>query len=145
MVHHSDAGVFAVRLGKWKLLLDNIGGSRRSNPKDKAVINDAEIQLFNMENDPQESTNLSQDHPEIVVRLKKQLAEVINNGRSNEGEAVANDTLESKQSWPQLWLIKDYLNEATLAQVGKKPPKSMKEKIQQQMAKKGKKSNVDKN
>ncbi|MDD7985392.1 arylsulfatase [Lentisphaera marina] len=145
VVHHSDAGVFAVRLGKWKLLLDNIGGSRRSNPKDKAVINDAEIQLFNMENDPQESTNLSQDHPEIVVRLKKQLAEVINNGRSNEGEAVANDTLESKQSWPQLWLIKDYLNEATLAQVGKKPPKSMKEKIQQQMAKKGKKSNFDKN
>ena len=34
IVHHSDKGAFAVRRGKWKLMLDNYGGFRRKNPKD---------------------------------------------------------------------------------------------------------------
>ncbi|EDM28672.1 arylsulfatase A precursor [Lentisphaera araneosa HTCC2155] len=139
IVHHSDAGVFAIRQGKWKLLLDNIGGSRRSNPKDKPVIDDAEIQLFDMVNDPQESTNLSQKNPEIVEGLKKQLADYINKGRSNVGTPVSNDSMETKKTWAQLWPLKDYLNEATLAQVGNKPPKKI-----QQLAKKDKKSASDK-
>ena len=43
VVHHSDSGVFAIRSGKWKLLLDDVGGSRRSNPKDKPIIDSADI------------------------------------------------------------------------------------------------------
>ena len=137
VVHHSDAGVFAIRQGKWKLLLDNIGGSRRSNPKDKPVIDDAEIQLFDMANDPQESTNLSQKNPEIVEKLKKQLAEYVNHGRSNVGSPVSNDPMEAKKTWPQLWSLKAYLNEGTLVQVGSKPPRKASKKFENEGKKSG--------
>ena len=82
MVHHSDSGVFAMRSGKWKLLLDDVGGSRRSNPKDKPIIDSADIILFDMENDERETKNLSQKYPEVVEVMKKQLADYVNNGRS---------------------------------------------------------------
>ncbi|MFD2255216.1 arylsulfatase [Luteolibacter algae] len=102
IVHHSDKGVFAVRRGKWKLMLDDKGGSPRGNPKDKPIVNPDSVLLFDMETDAVESTNLSKTHPEIVESLKKQLTEIITAGRSTPGEP---QKLEGKAWWPQMtWL-----------------------------------------
>ena len=75
-----------------KVLLDDVGGSRRSNPKDRPVIDSADIILFDMENDERETKNLSQKYPEVVEAMKKKLADYVNNGRSTPGVPVLNDT-----------------------------------------------------
>ena len=110
VVHHSDAGVFAIRRGKWKLLFDNRGGSRRTNPKDKPVINSTDLLLFDMEKDAVESTNLSAEYPEVVESLKKLLADYINRGRSSPGIPQKNDPMEGKKTWEQVQLIEEFLD-----------------------------------
>ncbi|MHC4507654.1 MAG: sulfatase-like hydrolase/transferase [Planctomycetota bacterium] len=110
IVHHSDGGIFAIRRGKWKLMLDNKGGSRRQNPKDKPVINSAELLLFDMEKDPVATTNLSTEYPEVVTELKKLLADYINKGRSTPGAPQKNDPMLRKKEWIQTDVIKDYLH-----------------------------------
>lgn len=106
IVHHSDAGKFSIRKGKWKLVLATEGGTRRKNPKDKPVINPAELELFDMENDPGESTNVQHLHPEIVEDLKILLAKYIDDGRSTEGEVQAN---EPGKQWKQLEVLEGYV------------------------------------
>lgn len=105
IVHHSDNGFFSVRQGKWKLSFKNDGGSRRRNPKDKPVINNSEYLLFDMENDPEESTNLYAENPEVVTQLKKELATMIRNGRSTPGAKQPTDLNDPKLDWPQIELI----------------------------------------
>lgn len=109
IVHHSDKGIFSVRRGKWKLTFANDGGSNRKNPKDKPVINDSEFLLFDMDKDPEESSNLYAENPELVKALKKQLAAIVQNGRSNPGEPQENDMVSENESWPQLDPIREYL------------------------------------
>ena len=107
IVHHSDAGHFSIRKGKWKLILHDGGGTRRSDPKDKPVINNpAEVQLFNMENDATELVNIQQDNPEVVNELKQLLADFVNNGRSTMGTKQEND---SYKNWNEIDVIKEYL------------------------------------
>jgi arylsulfatase A-like enzyme len=110
IVHHSDVGVFAIRKGKWKLHLDNKGGSRRTNPKDLPVINSADLLLFDMENDAAESTNLSAQHPEVVEDLKQLLADHINRGRSTPGQKQKNDPPNGNKRWHQTDAISEYLD-----------------------------------
>lgn len=63
-VHADQAGTgTAVRQGNWKLILH---GKRFA--KEHGVID-----LFDLENDPQETTDLFESHPEEVERLKKAL------------------------------------------------------------------------
>ena len=109
VVHHSDSGVFAIRRGKWKLLFDNKGGSRRTNPKDKPVINSADLLLFDMENDVGETTNVSAEYPEVVESLKKLLAEYVNNGRSTPGAPQKNDPMQGNKKWTQINVVKEYI------------------------------------
>lgn len=109
ITHHSDGGIFALRRGKWKLMLENKGGSHRKNPKDKPVINNAKMLLFDMENDPRESTNLSAQYPEVVTQLKKELAAIIKAGRSTPGANQPSDYNDPSVDWPQLKPILEYL------------------------------------
>jgi len=107
IVHHSDAGVFSIRKDQWKLIFDKGAGSRRSDPKDKPVINPGEIQLFNMESDVVESTNVASSNPEVVEELKKIMASFINNGRSTNGEIQQNDP--SPRGWKNLDHFEKYI------------------------------------
>jgi len=107
IIHHSDAGVFAIRHGKWKLVLDKNGGSRRRNPKDQPIINSADVQLFDMEKDAVESTNLSAEYPEVVDSLKKDLAKIIFTGRSTPGMPQKNDPMNGKKTWKQIAVVLD--------------------------------------
>lgn len=109
IVHHSDAGVFAVRRGKWKLMFDENGGSRRRNPKDQPVFNSSQFLLFDMQNDPEESTNLYAEHPEVIESLKKQLAETIQQGRSSGGVPQENDPVSADEQWSQIDPVREYM------------------------------------
>ena len=108
IVHHSDSGVFSIRRGKWKLMFDAKGGSRRSNPKDKPVKNSAEFLLFDMETDEIESTNLLQEHPQVLKEMKMLMADYINRGRSTPGKPQKNDP---GKRWNQIEVVKEYLEQ----------------------------------
>lgn len=77
LVHHAMKGQFAVRDGDWKLVM--------AHGKD-------EMQLFNLAEDPSETTNLLGQHPEITKGLQAKLTKIVLKGRSTEGEAQPNDT-----------------------------------------------------
>ncbi len=64
-VHHSASGLFAIRKGKWKLIDGQGSGGRTKVPK-----TDPNVQLYDMEKDISETTNLYEQHPEIVAELK---------------------------------------------------------------------------
>jgi len=68
-VHHSGNGMFAIRQGKWKLILGRGSGgwSGRGKPEDPPV------QLYDMSIDVSERINLCKEHPNIVEALTKLL------------------------------------------------------------------------
>ena len=117
-MHHSDSGIFSIRKGKWKLILDRRGGTRRENPKDRTYRPTASIQLYDMDEDSVESTNLQGEYPEVVIQLQRLLADFVNRGRSTAGEAQQNDPFDN--DWKELWPVRDYLHEALRGQVNKK-------------------------
>lgn len=103
VVHHSDSGVFAIRRGDWKLIFDKAGGSRRNNPKDPPVKNPADIQLFNMDQDVGESTNVQHERPEVVQSLAGLLNQYIDQGRSTPGARQENDP---GKRWPEIEIVR---------------------------------------
>lgn len=79
VIHHSVAGMFAIRDGDWKLVLGNGSGGRQS-PKGKPFTQP--YQLFNLAEDVEEQNNLADQFPEIVARLEKQCLQIRDEGRS---------------------------------------------------------------
>jgi arylsulfatase A len=77
-VHHSISGMFAIRQGDWKLILGRGSGGWTS----KGSPDDPPVQLYNLADDPGETTNLQAEHPEIVERLSALLDSYKANGRS---------------------------------------------------------------
>lgn len=102
VVHHSDAGHFSIRVGKWKLIIHEKGGTRRQNPKGPPVINPAGIQLFDMRTDPEETTNIQHLHPGVVKELALLLIQYIESGRSTPGDSIP---VEEDRGWSQLEAI----------------------------------------
>ncbi len=78
MVHHSSGGRFAVRHGKWKLIMP---GKKRQESRE----------LYDLSADPAEETNLMARHPEIAAQLEEKLTKIVQNGRSTPGEPQPND------------------------------------------------------
>ena len=76
-VHHSIQGMFAIRQGPWKYI-----DGRGSGGWTKGGDDGPEGQLYDLENDPAETTNLYEAHPEIVARLGALLARYKDSGRS---------------------------------------------------------------
>jgi len=72
-VHHSSRGVFALREGPWKYVPSRGSGGfstpRTVTPRD----GEPEGQLYHLEDDPAETHNVWQQHPEIVTRLAEHL------------------------------------------------------------------------
>jgi len=95
VIHHSIAGYFAYRQGKWKLLLARGSGGWTSPNEEEAQQADApDVQLYDMENDPGETTNLYETHPEVAERLLAQLKSDVQRGRSSDGMEAQNDIEE---------------------------------------------------
>lgn len=70
IVHHSLGGTFAIRIDNWKLILGKGSGGFTKVP----VAADApEGQLYNLKNDPTETTNRYTEKPKIVAKLRQTL------------------------------------------------------------------------
>ncbi len=110
IVHHSVCGMFAIRQGKWKLIeglghggdfdfeigLYNCPGLPKIDEKTGRVHDlsfkpkpfpqpgpgEPPGQLYDIEADPGETTNVWQKHPEVVRRLQKLLDQYRTSGRS---------------------------------------------------------------
>ncbi|MDF7823580.1 arylsulfatase [Pontiellaceae bacterium B12227] len=92
LIHHSVSGHFAYRQGNWKLLLARGSGGWTAPNEKRAKGEGAPIaQLYDLEKDPGETTNLYESHPEVAERLLKQLELDVARGRSTDGAAAKND------------------------------------------------------
>ena len=92
-IHHSINGSFAIRRGNWKLSLCP-GSGGWSAPRPNVAKKDKNlplIQLYNLEKDPTEKTNLQAKHPELVLELVNDLAMAIKNGRTTPGAIQSNE------------------------------------------------------
>lgn len=91
VVHHSIDGKFAIRHGRWKLVLCPGSGGWTHRDAEAAKAGLPLVQLYDMQVDPGETRNLQADRPDkvkqLVALLKKQVAE----GRSTPGAPQAND------------------------------------------------------
>ncbi len=90
LIHHSAMGVFAIRSGNWKLIVDTDGSGDYGRgvhgnsgtppePREKG-------QLYNLVDDPFESYNLIDKEPEKAQELKMLLAHYQKEGRSVDPE-----------------------------------------------------------
>lgn len=73
-VHHSFDGLFAIRQGKWKLILGAGAGSM--GPPKPGIEKLPKIQLYDLEQDISESNNVYDQYPEVVERLTQMLKEI---------------------------------------------------------------------
>ena len=106
IVNHSENGSLAIRSGRWKLCLcPGSGGWSYPHPVHDAGLKLPPYQLFDLENDPAETENLAERHPEEVQRLGRWLRSIILNGRSTPGAPQPN---ASDVEWPQIDWIKDF-------------------------------------
>ena len=67
---HSVGGMFAVRDGKWKLIFGN-GSGGRAKPRGKNF--EKPYQLYDMASDAKETTNVADQHVDVIQRLTKSL------------------------------------------------------------------------
>ena len=79
VVHHSANGTFAIRRGKWKLILGS-GSGGRGVPRSKPF--DGKVQLYDMEADLSETRNVADAKPEVVKDLTALLESYRKSGRS---------------------------------------------------------------
>lgn len=93
VVHHSISGKFAIRNGKWKLVLcPGSGGWSDIKDENAKEMGLPDIQLYDMDTDIAEQYNLQAKHPEVVRNLVGVLAEIVADGRSTPGRKLKNDT-----------------------------------------------------
>ncbi len=93
-VHHSINGSFAIRQGDWKLIFcPGSGGWSEPRPKQAREQKLPPIQLYNLENDPGETINVAEAHPQKVNDLTTLMQGYIDRGRSTPGPEQAIDSL----------------------------------------------------
>ncbi len=86
LVAHSARGEFAIREGKWLLAL-----CREPIASDAGKDSQPPGQLYDLDADPSQTTNLYAQHPEVVARLLAVLEKLVADGRSTPGEQREND------------------------------------------------------
>jgi arylsulfatase A-like enzyme len=91
VVHHSIDGKFAIRDRRWKLVL--CPGSGGWTHRDAAAAKEGLplVQLYDMQADPGETTNLQAAEPERVRTMAALLKQLVADGRSTPGPRQEND------------------------------------------------------
>ena len=99
LVLHSINGSFGIRQGKWKLeLCADSGGWSFPRPGRDSIEGLPKFQLYDLEKDPAEKTNVVAQNPEVVQRLGKLMRDTIAHGRSTPGAPQPN---APTTRWPQ--------------------------------------------
>lgn len=94
-IHHSKAGIFAIRKGDWKLIVSpNSGVDAAGRPKKNKKILPENI-LFNLKSDIKEKQNVAKLYSEKVKELKQLLIKRIKEGRSSPGNVQINDPIST--------------------------------------------------
>lgn len=103
LVESSNNGSFAIREAQWKLALcPDSGGWSYPRPGSKDAANLPRFQLFDLQTDPAEKTNVISARPEVVQRLGRLMRDYLRNGRSTPGAPQPNAAVKA---WPQSqWL-----------------------------------------
>lgn len=91
VVHHSFTGKFAIRDGRWKLVLCPGSGGWTHRDAQAAEEGFPLVQLYDMEADPGETRNLQADQPDKVKELVAGLTSLVEAGRSTPGARQQND------------------------------------------------------
>ena len=87
MIHHGISGPYAIRDKAWKLVMESSKSKR---------------ELYNLDTDPAEKTNVISKHPELAKSLEARITDIIRSGRSTPGQPSPNDTaLWSDLVWIQ--------------------------------------------
>ncbi len=73
VINHSANGTFALRDGRWKLIAGS-GSGGRGRPKSKPWT--TPYQLYDLETDPGETTNVAERFPEELARLTAKLEKI---------------------------------------------------------------------
>lgn len=81
VVHQSSQGVFAIRSGKWKLIVGPGSGAPKAVPS----------QLYDLNADLGETKDVAAEHPDEVTRLTTLLEKLVSDGRSTPGKPQKND------------------------------------------------------
>ncbi|MCX6939169.1 MAG: sulfatase-like hydrolase/transferase [Verrucomicrobia bacterium] len=119
LVHHSGSGLFAIREGAWKLNLFRGSGGSLAPARLVPQAGEPPFELYDMQRDWRETTNVHDQHRDIVERLKATATTLVRDGRSTLGAAQKND---GPALWPELatW-IPEAATETTKARAkGKK-------------------------
>jgi arylsulfatase A-like enzyme len=84
-VSASMSGLPSLRWGSWKLILGQGSGGWTPGGDDEPV------QLYNLDGDLGETTNLAADYPDRVAEMRSLLEQLITDGRSTPGPKQQND------------------------------------------------------
>lgn len=76
-VHHSISGKFAIRDGRWKLVLCPGSGGWSKRDDEAAAEGLPLVQLYDMTDDPGETTNLYREEPDRVRAMLRALEETV--------------------------------------------------------------------
>jgi arylsulfatase A len=91
VVHHSINGSFALRQGKWKLVLcSGSGGWSEPRPGSAAALELPPVQLYDLSRDIGERVNVQARHPAVVAQMTKLLEKYVADGRSTPGKRQQN-------------------------------------------------------
>jgi arylsulfatase A len=101
-VHHSINGNFSLRKDNWKLLFSAGSGGWSYPRPGKEEEGLPKIQLYDLQTDPGETTNLQNEYPLIVRDLSGILKKYIIDGRSTPGATQKND---GKFPWKEVETI----------------------------------------
>ena len=102
LMHHSSSGHFAIRDGRWKLNLFRGSGGSLAPKLVKPKPGEPPFELYDMQGDWRETTNVHDQHLEVVERLKTTATKIVRDGRSTPGGVQKND---GPALWPQLsWI-----------------------------------------
>lgn len=99
LVSHSNFGEFAYRDGPWKLVW-RLSERNLEQSRGKPTV----AELYNLDSDVGEQTDLSEANRDIVERMTKDLRTLIERGTSRAGQQAANDTLvQFETTQPARW------------------------------------------
>ncbi len=79
IIHHAANGRFAIRHGKWKLVME---GKQRKSKRE----------LYDLNADRSETRDVIRQHPEVEQQLVDRITKIVQEGRSSEGPSQSNDT-----------------------------------------------------